>query len=82
RHFLPWKVNANLIEPKWICVYPCAKQWRGRSNGSDKETKCLTWVAETSDDDDDARSLWSSDNDEHFDLFEDDPTHLDARWSP
>ncbi|GJW68799.1 putative reverse transcriptase domain, viral movement protein [Tanacetum coccineum] len=37
---------------------------------------------ETSDDDDDARSLWSSDNDEHFDPFEDDPTHPDARWSP
>ncbi|GKE96655.1 hypothetical protein Tco_1581510 [Tanacetum coccineum] len=37
---------------------------------------------ETSDDDDDARSLWSSDDDEHFDPFEDDPTHPDARWSP
>nr|GEZ99589.1 hypothetical protein [Tanacetum cinerariifolium] len=37
---------------------------------------------ETSDDDDDARSIWSLDDDEHFDLFEDDPTHLDARWSP
>nr|GEW77008.1 hypothetical protein [Tanacetum cinerariifolium] len=36
---------------------------------------------ETSDDDDDARSLWSSDDDEHFDSFEDDPTHPDARWS-
>ncbi|GKB82620.1 hypothetical protein Tco_0949515 [Tanacetum coccineum] len=36
----------------------------------------------TSDDDDDARSLWSSDDDEHFDPFEDDPTHPDARWSP
>nr|GEU41979.1 putative reverse transcriptase domain, viral movement protein [Tanacetum cinerariifolium] len=37
---------------------------------------------ETSDDDDDARSLWSSDDEEHFDPFEDDPTHPDARWSP
>nr|GFA09470.1 RNA-directed DNA polymerase homolog [Tanacetum cinerariifolium] len=37
---------------------------------------------ETSDDDDDARSLWSSNDDEHFDPFEDDPTHPDARWSP
>nr|GEX86355.1 viral movement protein [Tanacetum cinerariifolium] len=37
---------------------------------------------ETSDDDDDARSLWSSDDGEHFDPFEDDPTHPDARWSP
>nr|GEZ25255.1 hypothetical protein [Tanacetum cinerariifolium] len=37
---------------------------------------------ETSDDDNDARSLWSSDDDEHFDQFEDDPTHPDARWSP
>nr|GEU78813.1 hypothetical protein [Tanacetum cinerariifolium] len=36
---------------------------------------------ETSDDIDDARSLWSSDDDEHFDPFEDDPTHPDARWS-
>ncbi|GJS27756.1 putative reverse transcriptase domain, viral movement protein [Tanacetum coccineum] len=35
---------------------------------------------ETLDDDDDARSLWSSDDDEHFDPFEDDPTHADARW--
>ncbi|GJZ49874.1 putative reverse transcriptase domain-containing protein [Tanacetum coccineum] len=34
---------------------------------------------ETSNDDDDARSLWSSDDDEHFDPFKDDPTHLDAR---
>ncbi|GJR07943.1 putative zinc finger, CCHC-type containing protein [Tanacetum coccineum] len=39
-------------------------------------------TVETSDDDDDARSLWSSDDDEHFDPFEDDPTHPDARWSP
>nr|GEY24434.1 hypothetical protein [Tanacetum cinerariifolium] len=36
---------------------------------------------ETSDDDDDARSLWSSDDNEHFDPFEDDPTHPDARWN-
>nr|GEZ62820.1 hypothetical protein [Tanacetum cinerariifolium] len=43
RPFLPWKVNANLMAPKWICVYPCTKQWRGRSDGSDKETKCSTW---------------------------------------
>ncbi|GJT45911.1 hypothetical protein Tco_0954626 [Tanacetum coccineum] len=33
---------------------------------------------ETSDDDDDARSLWSSNDDEHFNSFEDDPTHPDA----
>ncbi|GKB31548.1 hypothetical protein Tco_0870949, partial [Tanacetum coccineum] len=37
---------------------------------------------ETSNDDDDARSLWSSDDNEHFDPFEDDLTHPDARWSP
>nr|GEX14076.1 putative reverse transcriptase domain, viral movement protein [Tanacetum cinerariifolium] len=37
---------------------------------------------ETSIDDDDARSLWSSDDEEHFDPFEDDPTHPDAHWSP
>ncbi|GJX99343.1 hypothetical protein Tco_0356362 [Tanacetum coccineum] len=36
---------------------------------------------ETSDDDDDARSLWSSDDDEHFDPFKDDPTHPDGRCS-
>nr|GEY09021.1 putative zinc finger, CCHC-type [Tanacetum cinerariifolium] len=35
----------------------------------------------TSDDDDEARSLWSSDDNEHFDPFEDDPTHPDARRS-
>nr|GEU53213.1 putative zinc finger, CCHC-type [Tanacetum cinerariifolium] len=40
----------------------------------------LTHPAEETSDD--ARSLWSSDNDEHFDPFEDDPTHPDARWSP
>nr|GEY50436.1 hypothetical protein [Tanacetum cinerariifolium] len=51
RPFLPWKVNANLMAPKWICVYPCAKQWRRRSDGSDKETKCSTW------DDEDWRKL-------------------------
>ncbi|GJZ84072.1 hypothetical protein Tco_0649411 [Tanacetum coccineum] len=39
------------------------------------------YEVETSDDDD-ARSLWSSDDDEHFDPFEDDPTHPDPRWSP
>ncbi|GKC29385.1 hypothetical protein Tco_1036679 [Tanacetum coccineum] len=33
----------------------------------------------TSYDDDDARSLWSSDDDEHFKSFKDDPTHPDAR---
>ncbi|GJR07947.1 hypothetical protein Tco_0790599 [Tanacetum coccineum] len=37
---------------------------------------------ETSDDDDDARSLWFSDDDEYFDPFEDEPTYPDARWSP
>nr|GEV74925.1 hypothetical protein [Tanacetum cinerariifolium] len=36
---------------------------------------------ETSDNDDDAWSLWSLDDDEHFDLFEDDLTYPDARWS-
>nr|GFB23435.1 hypothetical protein [Tanacetum cinerariifolium] len=36
----------------------------------------------TSDDDDDARSLWTSDDDEHFDPIEDDSTHPDACWSP
>nr|GEZ30808.1 putative zinc finger, CCHC-type [Tanacetum cinerariifolium] len=46
RPFLPWKVNVNLIAAKWICVYPCAKQWQGRSDGSDKETKCSTWDAD------------------------------------
>nr|GEW78745.1 hypothetical protein [Tanacetum cinerariifolium] len=35
---------------------------------------------ETSDDDDDARSLWSSNDDEHFDPFKDDLTYPDARW--
>ncbi|GKA44183.1 hypothetical protein Tco_0736907 [Tanacetum coccineum] len=33
-------------------------------------------------DDDDARSLWSLDEDEHFDPFKDDPTYPNARWNP
>nr|GEY05860.1 putative zinc finger, CCHC-type [Tanacetum cinerariifolium] len=37
------------------------------------------YEVETSDDDDDARSLWSSDDNEHFDPFEDNPTRPDAR---
>nr|GEV74926.1 putative zinc finger, CCHC-type [Tanacetum cinerariifolium] len=40
------------------------------------------WQLETSDDNDDARSLWSSDDDEHFDPFKDDLTNPDVHWSP
>ncbi|GJW01292.1 hypothetical protein Tco_1556543 [Tanacetum coccineum] len=61
--------------------HPDAYKWN-EANGQwlyDNFDHC---EVETSDDDDDARSLWSSDDDEHFNPFEDDPTHPDARWSP
>nr|GEZ91791.1 putative zinc finger, CCHC-type [Tanacetum cinerariifolium] len=64
----------------WSKDHPDAYKWI-EANGQwfyDNLDHC---EVETSDDDDDARSLWSSDEDEHFDPFEDDPTHPDARWS-
>ncbi|GKD40658.1 hypothetical protein Tco_1260865 [Tanacetum coccineum] len=65
----------------WNKDHPDAYKWI-EANGQwlyDNFDHC---DVETSDDDGDARSLWSSDDDEHFDPFEDDPTHPDARWSP
>ncbi|GJW75585.1 hypothetical protein Tco_0134955 [Tanacetum coccineum] len=58
-----------------------------RANGfdPDKIPYYVMWnisVWKTSNDDDDARLLLSLDDDEHFDSFEYDPTHPDARWSP
>ncbi|GJZ61416.1 hypothetical protein Tco_0617553 [Tanacetum coccineum] len=72
---LMWNISV------WSKDHPDAYKWI-EANGQwlyDNFDHC---EVETSDDDDDARSLWSSDDDEHFDPFEDDPTHPDARWSP
>nr|GEV35604.1 putative reverse transcriptase domain, viral movement protein [Tanacetum cinerariifolium] len=76
---IPYHVMWNISI--WCKDHPNAYKWI-EANGQwlyDNFDHC---EVETSDDDDDARSLWSSDDDEHFDPFEDDPTHLDARWSP
>ncbi|GJS32436.1 hypothetical protein Tco_0530818, partial [Tanacetum coccineum] len=59
--------------------HPDAYKWI-EANGQWLYENFEHYEVETSDDDDDdARSLWSSDDDEHFDPFEDDPTHPDAR---
>nr|GEW20359.1 reverse transcriptase domain-containing protein [Tanacetum cinerariifolium] len=74
-YYVMWNISI------WSKDHPDAYKWI-ESNGQwlyDNFDHC---EVETSDDDDDARPLWSSDDDEHFDLFEDDPTHPDARWSP
>nr|GEZ06159.1 hypothetical protein [Tanacetum cinerariifolium] len=74
-YYVMWNISI------WSKDHPDAYKWI-EANGQwlyDNFDHC---EVETSDDDDDARSLWSSDDDEHFDLFEDDPTHPDARWSP
>ncbi|GJX37232.1 hypothetical protein Tco_0250535 [Tanacetum coccineum] len=74
-YYVMWNISV------WSKDHPDAFKWI-EANGQwlyDNFDHC---VVETSDDDDDARSLWSSDDDEHFDPFEDDPTHPDARWSP
>nr|GEZ49990.1 putative zinc finger, CCHC-type [Tanacetum cinerariifolium] len=63
----------------WSKDHPDAHKWI-EANGQwlyDNFDHC---EVETSDDDDKARSLWSLDDNEHFDPFEDDPTHPDARW--
>ncbi|GKC58701.1 hypothetical protein Tco_1086299 [Tanacetum coccineum] len=76
---IPYYVRWNISV--WNKDHPDAYKWI-EANGQwlyDNFDHC---DVETSDDDDDARSLWSSDDDEHFDPFEDDPTHPDARWSP
>ncbi|GJS92675.1 hypothetical protein Tco_0799643 [Tanacetum coccineum] len=74
-YYVMWNISV------WNKDHPDAYKWI-EANGQwlyDNFDHC---DVETSDDDDDARSLWSSDDDEHFDPFEDDPTHPDARWSP
>nr|GEU29710.1 putative zinc finger, CCHC-type [Tanacetum cinerariifolium] len=76
---IPYYVMCNISI--WSKDHPDAYKWI-EANGQwlyDNFDHC---EVETSDDDDDARSLWSSDDDEHFDPFEDDPTHPDACWSP
>ncbi|GJT26261.1 hypothetical protein Tco_0906536 [Tanacetum coccineum] len=72
-----WYKNISV----WNKDHPDAYKWI-EANGQwlyDNFDHC---DVETSDDDNDARSLWSLDDDEHFDPFEDDPTHPNARWSP
>ncbi|GJS01532.1 hypothetical protein Tco_0318040 [Tanacetum coccineum] len=74
-YYVMWNISV------WSKDHPDAYKWI-EANGQwlyDNFDHC---DVETSDDDDDARSLWSSDDDEHFNPFEDDPTHPDARWSP
>ncbi|GKA93373.1 hypothetical protein Tco_0815359 [Tanacetum coccineum] len=74
-YYVMWNISV------WSKDHPDAYKWIEAN---------LQWLydnfdhyeVETSDDDDDAISLWSLDDDEHFHPFEDDPTHPDARWSP
>ncbi|GKA27952.1 putative reverse transcriptase domain, viral movement protein [Tanacetum coccineum] len=78
----------------WYKVNPSSRRWNISVWSKDHldAYKCIEangqWLygnfdhcdVETSDDDDDARSLWSSDDDEHFDSIPKiDPTHLHAR---
>nr|GEW47675.1 hypothetical protein [Tanacetum cinerariifolium] len=76
---IPYHVMWNLSI--WSKDHPNAYKWI-EANGQwlyDNFDHC---EVETSDDDDNDRSIWSLDDDEHFDQFEDDPTHPDACWSP
>nr|GFA78964.1 putative reverse transcriptase domain, viral movement protein [Tanacetum cinerariifolium] len=75
---IPYHVMWNISI--WSKDHPDAYKWI-EANGQwlyDNFDHC---EVETSDEDDEARSLWSSDDNENFDPFEDDPTHPDARWS-
>ncbi|GKE66314.1 hypothetical protein Tco_1520475 [Tanacetum coccineum] len=79
--------SSRRCERKLRTLYVDTRSLMARANGVDPDKipcyvmwNILVW--KTSDDDEDAISLWSSDDDEHFDPFEDDPTHPDARWSP
>nr|GEU41981.1 zinc finger, CCHC-type, viral movement protein [Tanacetum cinerariifolium] len=76
---IPYHVMWNILI--WSEGNPDAYRWI-EANGQWLYENFDHCEVETSDDDDDARSLWSSDDEEHFDPFEDDPTHPDARWSP
>ncbi|GJR13144.1 putative reverse transcriptase domain, viral movement protein [Tanacetum coccineum] len=74
-YYVMWNISV------WNKDHPDAYKWI-KANGQwlyDNFDHC---DVETSYDDEDTRSLWSLDDDEHFDPFEDDPTHPDARWSP
>ncbi|GJS28655.1 hypothetical protein Tco_0489275 [Tanacetum coccineum] len=75
-YYVMWNISV------WSKDHPHAYKWI-EANGQwlyDNFDHCE--VEKSDDDDDDARSLWSSDDDEHFDPFDDDPTHPDARRSP
>ncbi|GJZ51938.1 putative zinc finger, CCHC-type containing protein [Tanacetum coccineum] len=74
-YYVLWNISV------WSKDHPDAYKWI-EANGQWLYDNFVHYDVETSDDDDDARSLWSSNDDEHFDPFEDDPTHPDARWSP
>ncbi|GJS27310.1 hypothetical protein Tco_0487930 [Tanacetum coccineum] len=79
--------SSRRCERKLQNLYADTRSLMARENGvdPDKIPYYVMWnisVWKTLDDDDDARSLWSSDDDEHFDPFEDDPTHPDACWRP
>nr|GFA34495.1 zinc finger, CCHC-type [Tanacetum cinerariifolium] len=76
---IPYHVMWNISI--WSEDHPDAYKWI-EVNGQWLYENFDHCEVETSYDDDDARSLWSSDEEEHFDPFEDDLTHLDARWSP
>nr|GFB14890.1 hypothetical protein [Tanacetum cinerariifolium] len=76
---IPYHVMWNISI--WSKDHPDAYKWI-EANGQWLYDNFDHYEVETSDDDDEARSLWSSDDNEHFDPFEDDPTHPDARWSP
>ncbi|GJX39775.1 hypothetical protein Tco_0253078 [Tanacetum coccineum] len=87
-----YKVNpsSRRCKRKLRTLYVDTRSLMARANGVDPDKIPYYWLydnfdhydVETSNDDDDARTLWSSDDDEHFDPFEDDPTYPDACWSP
>ncbi|GJZ87936.1 hypothetical protein Tco_0659718 [Tanacetum coccineum] len=83
-YFLPPRAVNDDGSAMYHAPYCFIHKWYKVNPSSRRQDSILRNVEpiETLDDDDDARSLWSSDDDEHFDPFEDDPTHIDARWSP
>nr|GEX64878.1 putative reverse transcriptase domain, viral movement protein [Tanacetum cinerariifolium] len=83
--FLPPKAvndDGSVVYMPHIALFMTGTRLTHPAEGVKENSKLFLQTQEKSDDDDDARSLWSSDDDEHFDPFEDDPTHPDARWSP
>ncbi|GJU36770.1 RNA-directed DNA polymerase, eukaryota [Tanacetum coccineum] len=78
-HKIPYYVMWNISI--WSKDHPDAYKWI-EANGQWLYDNFEHYEVETSDDGDDARSLLSSDDDEHFDSFEDDPKHPDTRSSP